>query len=69
MKVVRTAMPGMPARIRAEQAADVCAARLPLHFPQHPVADVLERHVDVAGDLGHSAIVRMSSSLQCAGWV
>ena len=34
-----------------DEVADVGAARLALHRVEHVVADVLQRHVDVAGDL------------------
>ncbi len=50
MKVVRIAMPGMPARMRAMRFS-MCSLRgLAAHEFEHARVDVLQRHVDVAGD-------------------
>ena len=69
MNVVRKAMPGMPARSADDQDLDVRARGLATHPAEHRFVDVLQRHVDVARDLVASAIVSISSSLQCAGCV
>jgi len=51
MKVVRTAMPGMPARMRLMRSRDVVTAGLALHGAEHVVGNVLERDVDITRDL------------------
>ena len=51
MRVVRRAMPGMPARILRDQIHDVLARSLAAHAFEHVVVDVLQRHVHVARHL------------------
>ena len=51
MKVVRRAIPGIPARESADQIFDVRPARFAPHPTEHSFIDVLQRHVDVARDL------------------
>src|SRR6266567_876599 len=35
-----------------DQVTDVCRRRLALHLGEHVVADVLQRHIDIAGNFG-----------------
>ena len=51
MNVVRSAMPGMPARMFFDQVHDVLLRGLAAHPFEHVFVDVLQRHVHVARDL------------------